>query len=123
MTEQPQSTNEQESNAEDVAPRNLVTFTPQEIIKMVNENSLQYVKVLEERQLEGTNELALAMSDQDLFNNFFALEFLYRSGEGAQYVSQLDSEANSLMYYEFLIAVMETRLGLSYDSKDNLIVN
>jgi hypothetical protein len=66
-------------------------------------------------------ELASQLPEKDLFNLFFALEFLFKSPEGAKYANKLEDDNNAVYLHAGLIEEMENRTGLKYDSNTNFL--
>lgn len=94
--------------------KDIFDSTPEEIIAVVNEKVSDYIKRvahnLEIPSHEWTSPANL--SDDDLFNLFFAFEFLTRTDEGKALAVSLEPEYGLLQ--EALIAEMEDRTGLQY---------
>lgn len=94
--------------------KDIFDSTPEEIIAVVNTKVTDYVKrVAHELEIpshEWTSQENLP--DDDLFNLFFAFEFLTRTPEGQALAVTLEPEYGLLQ--EALIAEMEQRTGLQY---------
>jgi len=94
--------------------KDIFDSTPEEIITVVNTKVADYVKrVAHELEIpshEWTSQENLP--DNDLFNLFFALEYMTRTEEGKALAVTLEPEYGLLQ--EALIAEVEQRTGLQY---------
>jgi len=94
----------------------LVNMELSTILSMVNRVSKEY-----RAEEDKATELASALTDKELFNLFFALEFLFKSDEGRKSQKDLENENDSLFLYAVLINEVEIRTGLPYDTGSNLL--
>lgn len=107
---------EKEAQVESKETPHLVNMELSTILSMVSRTAREYVVAEAE-----ASKLASELEDKELFNLFFALEFLFKSDEGSKSVKDLDSETDALFLYAVLISEVEKRTGLSYDSDSNFI--
>jgi hypothetical protein len=107
---------EKEPKVESKETPHLVNMPLDTIVSMVSRIARQFADA------EGdSTTMASEMPEKELFNLFFALEFLFKSEEGRQSLKDLDSEPNALFLHAVLIGEMEMRTGLPYDSGNNFI--
>jgi hypothetical protein len=107
---------EKEEKVESKEAPHLVNMELSTILSMVNRLSKEY-KDAEDK----ASDLASALPDKELFNLFFALEFLFRSDEGRKSQKDLEDESNSLFLHAVIINEVEIRTGLPYDLGSNFL--
>jgi len=107
---------EKEEQVESKEAPHLVNMELSTILSMVNRVSKEYVDAESKAP-----ELASALTDKELFNLFFALEFLFKSEEGIRSQKDLADENSSLFLYAVIIREIEIRTGLPYNSNHNFI--
>ena len=107
---------EKEAQVESKETPHLVNMELSTILSMVSRVAREYVAAE-----DASVKMASELEDKELFNLFFALEFLFKSEQGNQSVKDLDSESDALFLHAVLIEEIVKRTGLPYDS-DNYFV-
>jgi hypothetical protein len=108
---------EKETQVESKETPNLVNMDIDTIVSMVDRVAKEFVDAEDK-----VFDLASNLPEGDLFNLFFALEFLFKSEIGQRYVSKLNSEANAVYLHAGLVEEMQKRTGLPYDDDINFMV-
>jgi hypothetical protein len=101
---------EKEAQVESKETPHLVNMDLDTIISMVNRVASEYMAAGAE-----STKLASELSDKELFNLFFALDFLFNSEEGGKSLKDLTNETEAMFLYATLQSQLEIRTGLTYD--------
>ena len=107
---------EKEAQVESKETPHLVNMELSTILSMVSRVAREFRAADAE-----VDKLASELEDKELFNLFFALEFLFKSEQGKQSVKDLDNESEAMFLHAVLIDEIVKRTGLPYDS-DNYFV-
>jgi hypothetical protein len=103
---------ETEKKAKEVP--HLINMDLETIVAMVNRVAAEYAK----ESIEESKKKSAALDDNELFNLFFALEFLFKTAKGAESIKDLTNENDTLSLHLNLTEEMQNRLGEYFDDPD-----
>lgn len=92
----------------------LINMDLETILAMINRVAAEYAK----ESIEDAKKKSAALGDNELFNLFFALEFIFKSAKGAESVKDLTSENDALSLHLNLSEEMRNRLGDYFDDPE-----
>lgn len=105
---------EQETDKKAKESLHLVNMDLDTILAMVNRVAAEYAK----ESVADAKQKSAALGDNELFNLFFALEFLFKTAKGAESIKDLTDRDDALSLHLNLTEEMQNRLGDYFDDPE-----